>query len=63
MKKAIILLVLVVVVGVILGFYLGWFNFSSSNDQGKPNVTLTVDQDKIEADKDKVVDKVKDLEK
>jgi uncharacterized protein YxeA len=61
MKTVLIVLALIVVVGVGLGFYLGWFNFSSRNDTGKPNVTLSVDKDKVEADKDKVVDKVQDL--
>ena len=56
--KLVILLVVIVVVGV----YLGWLHFSSSNDTGKPNVTLSVDKDKIEADKNKMVDRMQDLE-
>lgn len=60
MKAVYGLLVAVVIVGVV-GFYLGWFSFSMSDDDRKPNITLSVDKDKIEADKDKVVDKVQDL--
>ena len=60
MKILLIVLAVVVVVGV-LGFYQGWFNFSSSDDKGQANVKVSVDKDKIEADKDKVVDTVQDL--
>lgn len=60
MKTVLVLLILLVVVAG-LGYYRGWFNLSSRNDQGKPNVTLSVDKDKIEADKDKVVNSVQDL--
>lgn len=61
MKNALMVLALIVVVGVGLGFYLGWFNFSSRSDAGNPNVTLSVDEGKIEADKDKVLNQVQDL--
>lgn len=57
MKLILLLVVILVVAGC-----LGWLHFSSSNDAGKPNVTVSVDKDKIEADKDKVVDKVQGLE-
>ena len=60
MKILLIVLAVVVVVGV-LGFYLGWFNLSSSNDGGKSNVTVSVGKNKIEADRDTVVDSVQDL--
>ena len=55
--KLLLLLIVIVIAGVLLG----WFHFSSSNDAGRPNVTLSVDKDKIEADKNTVVDKVQDL--
>lgn len=58
MKSLLVAVALLAVVGVILGFYLGWFNFSSKNGAGKTDVTLSVDKDKIEADKDKLVDKI-----
>ena len=61
MKILLIVLAVVVVVGVALGFYLGWFNLSSSNDGGESNVTVSVDKNKIEADRDTVVDSVQDL--
>ena len=57
MKTALILLALIVIVGVALG----WFKFSSRNELGHANVTLSVDKDKFVADKDKVVDQVQDL--
>lgn len=55
-------LVLILVVIVVVGVFLGWIHFSSSSDTGKPNVTVTVDSNKIEADKNKMVDKVQDME-
>ena len=48
--KLVILLVVIVVIGV----GLGWLHFSSSNDAGRPNVTVSVD-------KNKVVDQIQDL--
>ena len=52
---------LLLVVILIIGVCLGWLHFSSSNDAGKPNVTVSVDKDKIEADKNTVVEKVQNL--
>ncbi len=52
--KRFFVLVLVLVVGIVgLGFYLGWFQFSTGGTDEKPNLTLTVDKDKIEKDKKK----------
>jgi hypothetical protein len=56
-----IVLGLMVVLGVGLGFYLGWFKMSSRTGTSKPNITLTVDKDKILADKDQAVDRLHDL--
>jgi hypothetical protein len=55
--KLVFLLVVIVIVGVCLG----WFHFSSSSDTGRPNVTMSVDKDKIETDKDKAVEEVRGL--
>ena len=57
MKTLLVLLAVIVVLGVALG----WFKFSSRSDHGHANVTLSVDKDKMVADKDKVVDQVQDL--
>lgn len=52
--KRLFVLVLVLAVGIVgLGFYLGWFQFSTGGTDDKPNVTFTVDKDKIEKDKKK----------
>ncbi len=61
MKTILILFVLIIVVGVGLGYYRGWFNVSSDNTEGTHNVTVSVDAGKIKADKDEAVDKVQDL--
>jgi beta-lactam-binding protein with PASTA domain len=58
MKTLLKLLVLIVVVVAGVGFYLGWFRLSSRSDDSKPNISLTVDKEKIEADKDKLVEKL-----
>ena len=61
MKTVLIVVALILVAVVGLGFYQGWFNFSSRNDESKSNVTLSVDKDKIETDKDDAVEKAQDL--
>jgi hypothetical protein len=58
MYTLLIVLVVMVGVGVGLGFYLGWFRLSSRTGTRAPTITLTMDKDKILADKDKAVDRV-----
>jgi uncharacterized protein YxeA len=61
--KAIVFVLVLIVVGVVsLGFYLGWFHFSSGSDGSNAHVTVSVDTDQIHEDADKAVDKVQDLE-
>jgi uncharacterized protein (UPF0333 family) len=57
------LLVLVLIVAVVasLGFYMGWFHFSSGSDGNSAHVTVSMDKGRIQEDKDKAVDKAKDL--
>jgi hypothetical protein len=53
---------LLLVVGIAgLGFYLGWFHVSTSQADQKTNITVTVDQDKIQEDKEKAKDKVQEF--
>lgn len=54
-------LVLIVAVVAGLGFYMGWFHFSSASDGNSAHVTVSMDKGRIQEDKDKAVDKVKDL--
>ena len=57
--KAFLFVVVLLVVGIAgLGFYGGWFLFSSDTDKAdhKVNATFTVDEDKIREDKEKVQD-------
>ena len=58
MRRLLVVLVLLVAVAIGLGFYLGWFNFSTGGADGKPNATITVDQEKIKADAEKAKEKV-----
>jgi len=59
------LLMLIVVLGAVLagvGFYRGWFHLTSDNAADTSNVTLTVDKDKIQEDKNKAREKMEALE-
>ena len=38
--------------------YMGWFHFSSGRDDEDAHITVSVDQDQIQKDKNKAVDKV-----
>jgi hypothetical protein len=54
-----LIVVLLIVAGVVaLGFYRGWFHLTSDRAGDKPNVTVTVDKDKIRQDKQQARDKV-----
>jgi hypothetical protein len=61
MKNFVIGLVLIVAGIVGLGFYRGWIHFTSDRATDKPSVTLTVDKEKIQDDKNKAVGTAQDL--
>jgi hypothetical protein len=61
MRRLVILLVLVVAGIVILGFYQNWFHLSTSETDGKTNISVTVDREKMEQDKEKAKEKVQEL--
>lgn len=54
-------IILVVLTAVCLGvaFYLGWLYFTTRPKGGNPTVSLSMDFNKMESDKDKVVDSIK----
>lgn len=58
MKRIVVALLLLVVGVVALGFYQGWFHFSTEQAGDKSSMTFTVDQDKIRKDKDQAMEKV-----
>jgi hypothetical protein len=64
--RAIIIIVVLLIVGIVgVGFYRGWFLVSSNRDSEdqKVNTTFTVDEERIQEDKEKlqgVVDRAKD---
>jgi hypothetical protein len=62
MRRLLLVLVLIVAGVVGLGFYQGWFHLAKGGTDGKPNVSVTVDKEKIEQDKARAKDKVKSLE-
>jgi hypothetical protein len=62
MRRLLIVFVLVVAGVVGLGFYQGWFHFTTGGTDGKGNIPIAVDREKIEQDKEKVKEKVQDWE-
>lgn len=56
-----VLVVLLIVVVIAAGFYLGWFHVSSANNGNKSHVTMTVNQAKIRADKNKAISDLHNL--
>ena len=54
-------LVLILVVVAALGAYFGWFHIGTESSNGKSTMTFTVNKDKVEEDKDKVMSKAQDL--
>jgi hypothetical protein len=61
MARMLLGLVLIVAVVAGLGFYMGWFHFSSGSDGSSAHVTVSMDKGQIQKDGDKAVDKVQDL--
>jgi hypothetical protein len=61
MKRLLILLVVIVGVVAIVGFYRGWFTVGWEQGDGKGQVTGTVDNDKIEADKKRAAEEIRQL--
>lgn len=61
MQRLLFVLVLVAVGVVGLGFYREWFHVGSDKDDGKSNLTLSVDTDKIQEDRKTAVANVQDL--
>jgi len=62
MKKLIgVIVVLAIVIGA-AGYYRGWFSVAwQKGDDGKGQVTGTVDNEKIDADKKRAIEEVKGL--
>jgi len=58
MQRLFIVLVLIAAGVAGLGFYRGWFHVGSDNDDGKTNVTLSVDKEKFQEDRKTAVEDV-----
>ena len=63
MKRLRSFLIVLVIIGVGLGFYRGWFVVSGGREAvtHKVDVNLTVDTDKVKADAEALKDKATDL--
>jgi predicted negative regulator of RcsB-dependent stress response len=55
------LLVVLAVVVIGVGFYLGWFHVTSEQTGERTHTTLTVDQDKIREDEERAKSKLQDF--
>jgi predicted negative regulator of RcsB-dependent stress response len=44
-----------------VGFYRGWFQLSSDNEDHKSSVTFSVDENKVRKDEAKAEEKIKDF--
>ena len=51
MARTFFVLALIVAGVVGLGFYMGWFHFSSSSDDNSAHVTVSMDKGQIQEDK------------
>jgi cell division protein FtsX len=56
-------LVIVVLVVLAAGYYLGWFTFSTANTGNTTNVNMQINKDKIETDAEKAKQKVQETAK
>jgi hypothetical protein len=61
MRGLLIVLVVIAVVVVGVGFYQGWFSFSSDSDDGKGHITLELNKDKFEQDRKRALEGVQHL--
>jgi predicted negative regulator of RcsB-dependent stress response len=61
MMKFLGVLVVLAVIVLGVGYYLNWFQFSTASQGDKGSLTLEVDKQKIEADKQKAQEKLKGL--
>ena len=61
MRRLFVVLILLVVVVAAVGFYRGWFTVAWDKNDGKGQVTGTVDNEKIEADKKRAAEELRNL--
>jgi hypothetical protein len=61
MQRFLVALVLIAILVGAVGFYRGWFSFATTTENHNTNMTLKVDKDKFNEDKEKAEDKLKDI--
>ena len=60
--KNLVLVVILLLVGIVaVGFYQGWFHFSTNSTVNTSSATITVDEDKIQKDEQKAKDEMQVL--
>lgn len=63
MNRLLGVLVLLLAGVVCLGFSLGWFHLSRESSDHKTTITVTVDQDKIQGDREKAKERLQEVGK
>jgi hypothetical protein len=63
MKGLLTVLVLLAIVICGVGFYRGWFEFSTGKSDDKTTISVTMDKNKIKEDEEKAKEKMQDLGK
>lgn len=61
MRRLFAVLIVLVAVVAVIGFYRGWFAVAWDKTDGKGQVTGTVDNEKIEADKKRAAEELRNL--
>ena len=61
MRRLLMVVVLLAAVVAAVGFYRGWFSVAWDSGDGKGQVTGTVDNERIEADKKRAIEQVQGL--
>jgi hypothetical protein len=61
MNRIVIVLVVFGICVAGLGYYMGWFHVDSTKVDGQTQITLTVDQKKIQADEKRALEKVREV--
>jgi len=63
MKRLVLIVVVLLIVGTaVYGYYNGWYSLSRESDDHKTKIDITIDQDKIQQDKEKAKKKAEELE-
>ena len=61
MKRIVTACVFLIIALLVLGYFRDWFAFTSSSDDRKIKIDVTVDKDKLKADEERAREKIHNL--